>query len=131
MNTKFFAMTAALAVAGSVSAFAWDATELKARVDFPFKAFSASMPAGDYKVVKESGNRFYLSTAHKKIVLAARSVSMTTGARPSLTFRCDASACGLVGISTGDQSYTTTKPTTGASDKERLVTVYLDRVTGE
>jgi hypothetical protein len=130
MNTKFFAsfaMTAALTVVGA------NATQLKAKVDFPFKASSASMPAGMYEIVRESINgtsRFYLRTPGKNVIVVATVVNAAKGT-PSLNFRCGASECGLVSISTGEQSYTTTKPVMNRSDKERLISVNIDRFLGE
>jgi hypothetical protein len=139
MKSKFFAkvaMTAALAVAGSVTAFGWDGSHLQAKVNFPFKAFTADMPSGNYEVWIENNTgvpRFYLRNAesHKAIVLVPRGSDRLAKARPSMTFRCGESNCGLISIATGDTTYTTPAPKFSAVEKERLVTVYLDRVAGE
>ena len=139
MNTKFFAkisLTAALAVAGSVSAFA-EPGRMKANIDFPFKAFTADMAPGEY-VITQSGSSavryFYLRhvATHKQIVVVARGNNTSKNAKPTMTFSCRAAGCGLTEISPSDgMVYSTIPPKWNGSDKERLVTVSLDRVAGE
>ena len=137
MTTKLFIMTAALAVAGSVSAFAWDASQLKANIDFPFKAFSVNLPAGHYDVVKTNSSGtaiFHLreTNTHAGVLLVGHAISNGKPERPRMTFRCSSSMCGLTELSTGTgTTYLVTSPKWSLAEKERLVTVYLDRVNGE
>lgn len=132
-----FAMTAALAVASAVASFASDGGHLKAKIDFPFKAFTSDMAAGHYDILQKTGdgNRyFYLRNVEtgKQIVLLGHASEYSKSTRPSLTFHCVSAGCGLTGISSDDgQTYSTASPKWRTAEKERLVTVYLDRVAGE
>ena len=140
MKTNYFAQVtfaAALAVAGSFTAFAAEGSHAKASVNFPFRVSTVDMPAGKYDLVQRNGNagpRFYLreTTSHKQIMVASWVTAPAKSNAASMTFRCSASNCGLVEIAIGDgRVYKTQSPKYTRSESERLVTVNLDRVAGE
>ena len=130
-------ITALLAASSSVVGLAMDSTKLSAKISFPFRAFTADLPAGSYEILKENENgipRFYLSNreTRKRIVLLAHAEGNLTPARPSLVFRCTEATCGLTKITDGDgRSYQTVSPKYTRAEKERLVTVYLNRTAAD
>ncbi len=140
MNTNLFAkvtMAAALAVATNIAAFGIDSARLTAKVDFPFKAFTANMAAGHYELSQNNGGggaRFHLRNldTRRQIILIGHPAKYADPARPSLTFRCGEAGCGLIEVSSPDgYKYQTISPKWNSAEKERLVTVYFDRVAGE
>ena len=139
MKTTYFVqitLAAALALAGSVAMFAQSGS-MTAKVDFPFRATTADMASGHYELRHENISgvpRFYLRNAdtHKQIILIVHAVKTVKPDRPSMTFRCVSAGCGLTEITSWNgQVYQTGAPKYTSAEKERLVTVYLDRTAGE
>lgn len=136
MKSTFFAI-ATLFAAGT-SALAFDANLLKANVSFPFKASTASLPAGSYEVNVSNTNGtpqilVRNGESGKAILLIGRyGLQSASVGHPRLIFKCSGSECGLVEVWNSDSAgWATQSPKFTAAEKERMVTVYLDRAAGE
>jgi hypothetical protein len=134
-NTFYMTLTrmATIAVAGTMSAIAGESVVLKANVEFPFQANGARLSAGQYEVMKENytgHSQFSLRGADgSKVVMLGYPVRKATGPfQPSMTFRCVADSCGLSTVSMRDGvTYSVSQPRISKAEKERMVTVYMNR----
>ena len=140
MKSRFFtrfAMIATLVAALGSTAHAVESSHLRANISFPFKAFSADMPSGHYEFAISSNSGVPVFTMRSDsgktaMVVGQYMVSSRKNLRPRLTFTCAGDNCGLTEVwSPGGTGWATTSPKLNSSDKERLVTVYMDRAAGE
>ncbi len=139
MNRSFFttfAIAATLFVAGTARAVEND--HFKVNVNFPFKASSKAMPAGDYKVeINNASGIVYmhfrnLQTGSAAVLVAHHPIESAKPAAPRLVFTCGESECGLTQLwNTGQSGWATPKPKLTPAEKERTIALNLERVAGE
>jgi hypothetical protein len=127
-----------LLIAAALTATLTSAAPLQANISFPFRAASKTVAPGQYDVIQVSSNSpvFALrnnTTRSGALIMAQHALRPAPGdPRPRLVFSCNSGACGLSEIWTGSGSgWAVTPARYTRGDKERLVTVYLDKATGE
>jgi hypothetical protein len=127
--------TAAMLTLVATAAYGQD-RPLTAKIPFAFRAVGSDLPAGTYKLaaMSSASGTMQLSNADtgKSVFIHSKGgpVSESQNARPRLIFKCvDQEGCSLAtlwsGTGTGVE-FSTPPPT--ATQRERLETIYFDRV---
>jgi hypothetical protein len=139
MKTKNLKRTLSAALLTLLATAAYSQTEaLTAKIPFAFRAVGSDLPAGRYKIVQAlqaSGDKRTMElrnmdTGKAMFIPASTPVTEQKEARPRLVFRCSGEeGCSLSGLWAGDGGgLEFSTPRLTASQKERLETVYLERL---
>ncbi len=132
-------LIAKISLMAALTAAAVSAAPMEANISFPFRARNKTLSAGQYNVSRTTVGAFPVFAlhnikTHEHVFLMSRySVSsQTADEKARLVFACNSAACGLTEIWTGERNgWVTAPPRYSAGEKERIVTVYLDKVSGE
>jgi hypothetical protein len=112
--------------------------ETTAKIPFAFRAVGSDLPAGQYKVVRATGNSTNmrlqnLETGKSVFIHAQTSVTDPNDVRARLIFKCAGEdGCALARIWGGTgRGLEFATPRLTANQRERRETIYLDRFQGK